>query len=61
MRRSVSADTNNIRRLAGYGIGLAGSYKDFSMQMGLAWRDGAQPTADVDRSPRVWVQAVQRF
>ena len=57
----IAADANNVRRLAGNGIGLAGSYKDFSVQMGLAWRDGAQPTADTDRSPRVWVQAVQRF
>ena len=57
----IATDTDNVRRLAGYGIGLIGSYQDFSVQMGLAWRDGAPPTADVDRNPRVWVQAVQRF
>ena len=58
----IAADTNNTRRLSGYGIGLAYSQPgDLSVQMGIAWRDGPRPTSDIDRSPRVWVQAIKRF
>ena len=57
----IAADGDNTRRLAGYGIGLARNAKDFSLQLAVAWRDGSQPTSDVDRQPRAWLVATQRF
>ncbi|MBG6080641.1 hemolysin activation/secretion protein [Rubrivivax gelatinosus] len=57
----IAADGDNSRRLAGGGLGLAGSVGDFSVQFSIAWRDGSAPTSDTDRHPRAWMQAVQRF
>lgn len=58
----IAADSNNVRRLSGYGLGLAYALAGgFSVQMSLAWRDGPRPTSDIDRSPRAWVQAAMRF
>lgn len=57
----IAADTNNVRRLAGYGVGLACSTQTLSLQLSIAWRDGKQPTSDVDRAPRAWLLAVKRF
>ena len=57
----IAADTNNVRRLAGVGFGIATTLSDFYMQLTVAWRDASRPTSDVDRSPRVWFQGIKRF
>lgn len=57
----IAADTNNVRRLAGFGFGIATTLSDFYMQLTVAWRDASRPTSDVDRSPRVWFQGIKRF
>lgn len=57
----IASDGDNVRRLAGYGVGLAYNEGDLAAQLGVAWRAGPQPTADIDRSPRVWLQAIKRF
>lgn len=60
--RPLATDTDNTRRLSGPGLGLTWSRPgDFFVQLGIAWRDGPQPTSDTDRSPRAWVQAVKHF
>ena len=60
--RPIASDGSNRRRLAGYGLGLAYQQAGkLSLQLSLAWRDSRSPTSDVDRSPRVWMQAVKRF
>lgn len=60
--RPIAADTNNHRRIGGYGLGLGYSQPgELSVQLGVSWRSNIQPTSDVDRSPRTWVQLVQRF
>jgi hemolysin activation/secretion protein len=57
-----TATGTNHRRLAGYGIGAAYAVAPFSLQAFAAWKDGTgAPLSDVDRSPRVWVQAVFQF
>lgn len=55
----LSTDNPNRRTISGYGVGIsfvqAGG---FWLRSSLAWRgSGGQPVADVDRSPRFWVQA----
>jgi len=58
----IVADSNNLRHISGAGLGLTyGAPGDLSMQMGVAWRTNAKPTSDIDRNPRVWVQAIKRF
>ena len=57
----IAADTNNSRRLAGYGVGLTYTSGSRYVQLTLSKRDGPQATSDVERSPRIWVQAVQRY
>lgn len=61
--RPIIADgDSNVRRLSGYGLGLAWTLPaGVSLQMAIAWRDGPRPTADNDRSPRAWIQAVAHF
>jgi hemolysin activation/secretion protein len=51
---------DNHRSLSAAGFGLNWSRTaDFFLQSFLAWRTGAAPTSDVDRSPRLWVQLVK--
>jgi hemolysin activation/secretion protein len=57
----TAADSNNVRRLAGYGLGLAYTTRDTQAQLTLAWRDGPQPTSDAERSPRVWFRLVHLY
>ena len=57
----IAADSHNSRRLAGYGLGLNYSADNYAVQLTVAWRDGPQPTSDVDRSPRLWLRAVTHF
>ena len=53
----------NSRTLSGAGIGLnAALPHDWYLKASLAWKLGSQrPVSDVDRSPRVWVQAGRYF
>lgn len=58
----IAADTNNVRNIAGAGIGLNYNLPgNLSLQATVAWRDGPQPISDVDCSPRAWLQAIKRF
>jgi hemolysin activation/secretion protein len=58
----IAADGANARRLSGNGFGLTyNGAAELFLQLGLAWRNTAAPTSDVDRGPRAWLQAVQRF
>jgi len=58
----IAADGNNVRHISGAGLGLTYSLPgDLSLQATVAWRDGAQPTSDIDRNPRAWLQAIKRF
>ncbi len=60
--RPLAADSHNVRRLSGSGLGLAYSLPgDLSLQLGVAWRNTAQPNSDIDRTPRAWLQAIKRF
>ncbi|MFT7723087.1 MAG: POTRA domain-containing protein [Roseateles sp.] len=43
--------------LKGYGVGLAGLWRDFNVRAVLAWRDAAKSLTAPDRSPRLWVSA----
>ncbi len=57
-------DTQNRRGLSGYGLGLnIGRANDFVVKAIVAWRgDDKQPVADpVNRTPRVWLNAIKYF
>lgn len=61
-RDPIAADVHNSQRLAGAGLGLSYSLpRNLALQLGLAWRNGARPLSDSDRSPRAWLQAVKQF
>ncbi len=50
------------RSLAGYGVGVAYAMAPFNLQAFAAWKDGTgAPESDVDRSPRLWMQAAWQF
>lgn len=52
----------NTRHLAGYGMGAAYAGDGFSLRLFAAWKAGTgAPTSDIDRTPRVWVQAARYF
>jgi hemolysin activation/secretion protein len=58
----IEADGVNRRRLSGVGLGLTYTRAaELFLQLGLAWRNTAAPDSDVDRGPRAWLQAIQRF
>lgn len=60
--RDPWAAGDNGRRLAGAGIGAAYAGQGFIVRAFSAWKAGTgKPTSDVDRSPRVWVQAAKYF
>ena len=59
---NIPEDAENNRSLGGYGIGAsAGQDGNFIVRASMAWRSHGRPQADVDRVPRVWVQAVKWF
>ena len=52
----------NLRHLAGYGVGTAYAGGGYTLRMFAAWKTGSgQPTSDIDRTPRVWLQAATYF
>lgn len=52
----------NDRHLAGYGLGATYAKGGLTLRMFAAWKAGTgNPTSDIDRSPRVWVQAAKSF
>lgn len=56
------ATGDNTRSLAAYG--LAANWSDgaeWTFKGVLAWRGNQRPSADVDRTPRVWLQLARRF
>ena len=57
------AGINNKRKLQGAGLGLTlGKEGDYTFRASVAWRVGNdKPQSDVDRAPRVWVQASKAF
>lgn len=58
----VAGTTENSRTLSGAGLGVAWSLPaDINLQAVAAWRTGAEPTSDNDRSPRLWLQTVKYF
>jgi len=58
----LPTDVRNTRTLSGAGLGLVWSRPaSFGVSGFLAWKTAADPSSDVDRSPRVWVQGVKYF
>lgn len=58
----IAADTDNKRRLSGFGVGLSYTLpRNLLIRADVAWRAGSRPTADGDHNPRVWLQAVKYF
>lgn len=57
------AEGDNHRKLAGAGLGLRASLKDWQFNLTSAWRlEGGQPESDTeDRNPRVWASVNYRF
>lgn len=53
----------NLRNLQGVGFGVnLGKEGDYLLRSSVAWRvEREQPVSDVDRTPRVWVQAMKWF
>jgi len=59
---TLSTDTNNRRRLTGYGLGLnIGKPNDFLLRSTVAWHGSEEPNSDIDRDPRVFVQFTKWF
>lgn len=59
---ALGSASGNERRLCGHGLGLNFSgVRGLSLQMSVAWRCAAAPTAEVDRVPRTWLRLVQTF
>jgi hemolysin activation/secretion protein len=54
---------NNKETLAGAGVGFNFAHAEgWAMKGSVAWRIRAdRPTSDVDRTPRVWLQAAKDF
>lgn len=60
--RPLPTDGRNTRTLSGAGLGLVWSRPgSFGVSGFLAWKTAADPSSDVDRSPRVWIQGVKYF
>jgi hemolysin activation/secretion protein len=61
-KRAWAAGANS-RTLSGAGIGISATLPpQWYLKASLAWKLGSQrPTSDVDRSPRVWLQAGSSF
>ena len=55
------ATGSNGQTLRGYGVGLAGVWKDFNVHAVVAWRESGKALTAPDRSPRVWVSAGWSF
>lgn len=52
----------NHRRLAGTGLGINYANNGFTVKIFTAWKAGTgKPTSDIDRSPRLWAQAIKVF
>lgn len=59
---TLATDTNNRRRLTGYGLGLnIGKPNDFLLRSAIAWHGSEEPNSDIDRDPRVFVQFTKWF
>ena len=61
--KPLAGDDPNRRTISGYGVGFSlvrpGGYW---VRSSVAWRgSGGEPVTDVDRQPRVWVQAGVQF
>lgn len=53
---------NNARHLSGAGVGATFNSGKITVDMLAAWRGATgSPTSDVDRTPKVWLQAVRYF
>jgi hemolysin activation/secretion protein len=58
----LPTDVNNRRFLAGEGFGVRYFRSNhFALNTYLAFRSGPQPTSDVDRRPRAWIQFAEYF
>jgi len=63
-QKPLPTDTQNKRKLSGYGVGLGvGREGNFIMQASAAWQAGDEdPQSDTaKRVPRVWLQAIKWF
>ena len=62
-RTPTGAPGINSRSLQGVGFGVnLGKEGDYLLRSSVAWRvDNEKPVSDVDRSPRIWVQATKWF
>lgn len=49
------AQGSNSQSLRGYGVGLAGTWKQFNVRAVIAWRDTQPSVTAPDHSPRFWL------
>jgi len=62
LNRDPWTSEDNHRSLSGTGVGATWSAYGWRINAVAAWKLGnAEPTSDVDRSPRVWAQVVRFF
>jgi hemolysin activation/secretion protein len=62
MNRNPWTTSANHRRLAGYGLGANYMGGGYTVRLFVAWKTGTdKPASDVDRSPRIWLQAATYF
>ncbi|AEF22151.1 ShlB/FhaC/HecB family hemolysin secretion/activation protein [Pseudomonas fulva] len=62
LNKDTWSDGDNHRSLSGAGVGARWAASGWQISATSAWKLGnADPQSDVDRSPRVWVQAVRFF
>jgi hemolysin activation/secretion protein len=51
----------NDRRLAGFGLGLRGSWSKLDWRASVAWRSNTASVSEPDKSPRAWFQVSSAF
>ena len=62
LNKDTWSDGDNHRSLSGAGVGARWAAYGWQVSAVAAWKLGnADPQSDVDRSPRVWAQAVRYF
>lgn len=58
----LAGDSTRPNWRSGAGLGLAWSRpRDWAVQSFVAWKTAGDPTSDIDRTPRLWLQAVKSF
>lgn len=59
--KNVFLPGGNDRRLAGYGLGLRGSWGKLDWRGSIAWRSNSSAISEPDKTPRAWFQVSSAF